>query len=157
GDRVMDVRFEGQGQPEVDVRQKHLRLRGVPQCARRLAGDFLADRTAPAVIGLADRARPTPPVAQRGTRRAPWYLTVTATRIREPRHLYGLGLGLPCRNSLSSCQGNQVPSSGRQAESFERFAGLFHSTTFGQRGKVETHHRDGSLTVHFQLSSTVEV
>jgi hypothetical protein len=97
GDRVMDVSDEGQCQPQVNVRQKHLRLPEVPPRARRLAEGFRADRTSPGGMRCADVERAVPLVAEPGTKRSPPCLPATVARPPEQQRRDGLDLGFPYR------------------------------------------------------------
>jgi hypothetical protein len=100
---------EGQSQPQVDVRQKHRRLPKVPRGARRLADNFLDDRTAPTAMRLADVNWAVPLMARQGMRRSPTCLPARAARLPKPPHRYGLDLGFPYRRSHPPCQLNQDP------------------------------------------------
>ena len=96
---VMDVGFESQGQPDVDVRKKHRLLPVVPRHARRSTENFPVDRTGPSATVLSDVNQPPPLLVQRDTRQTPSRLPATADRPPEPRHHYALDLGFPWHHS----------------------------------------------------------
>src|SRR5208337_3286288 len=117
---VMDMRSEGQGQPQVDVSQKHPRLPEAPRRARRLVDDSPVDRTARAAIGLDVENWADPLLTAPCRRPSPPHPPAAGVRPPEPRRRYGRDQEFPYLHSQSQCNENQVHPSVRSGQSMIR-------------------------------------
>lgn len=109
GGRMVDVNIEGPGQPQIDVREKHLPRPGTPRCA------------VPSVAACRDagsESKETSPVfsclvgspIHRPRKGSLPHLPVTEVRLRKPRRRYVLARELPCQNCGSLPSGIKPPS-----------------------------------------------
>ena len=115
GHGMVDVRVKRQRQPDVDIREQHLRHPESPRCVCWSDARCPADRNEPTAVGFAAWRRPAWPGSKLGTKRSRKPLPATRLRRQEPPSHSVLDREFPCRDSRSSYPRNQVPTSNHEA------------------------------------------